>query len=240
MAVLSRNEIIYAMLRRIGAFPVSMSSPRAGEVEEAAKWLDMIVAHQAARQRVWFLVDETVTFDVTADLARYDLIEALGTANTPRGFQFFIAAYLYDVDMAQDVQQLGAMTRDEYEALPNKAAPGVPNRIYVDRSNSPLAFLYPTPSDARTWRVRMVFQSYSTDFIHAQPHSKAAKMRQSWNLWTVTALAAECGSGPIRRLPADEVREMRDRATVLRNELEAEDNEQHAAQPRHVEYYNGI
>ena len=85
MAVLSRNEIIYAVLRRIGAFPVSMSSPRDGEVQETAKWLDMIVAHQAALQRAWWLVDETAEFDLVADRADYDLVTAIGSRNAPRG-----------------------------------------------------------------------------------------------------------------------------------------------------------
>lgn len=240
MTILSRNQVIEQALGRIGAFTVNMMAPRDGEIERAAVWLDMVVAHETARSRKWWLVDETQTFDVVASQSRYDLNQAIGLTNAPRGIQFFIGAYLYDVAAGRDVCDLAAWKREEYEARPDKAALGTPSAIYVDRGDKPLGFLYPTPSDARAWKVRLLFQSYSTDFVNAQPTSKAYKMRHSWQLWMVEELAASIGAGPIRRLPGDEVKEMRARAIQLRNDLEGEDDQQHAAEPRHVEYFNGI
>lgn len=240
MTILTRDEVIERALRKIGAFAVSSRAPRAHEVAEASYWLDMAVAHQSARSRQWWLVQETAEFAAVADQASYVLRTAIGANDVPLGIQFVIAAYLYDVNTGQDVGDLPILRRHEYEEKADKARTGTPEAIYIDRQTSPTAYLYPTPSDGGDWRVRLVYQAYSADFVKAKPTDKAYQMRPTWNLWMVTELAAQIGAGPVRRLPADEVREMRQEATRYRNELEAYDAHEQADENRRVGYWNGI
>ena len=240
MTILTRDEVIERALRKIGAFATHSRAPRSHEVAEAAYWLDMAVAHQASRSRQWWLVDKTAEFAVTEEVASYSLRTAIGASELPRGIQFVISAYLYDVTSGEDVCELRMLRRGEYEEKDDKARLGTPEAIYVDRQTNPTAYLYPTPSDAGNWRVRILFQSYSSDFVRAKPTDKSYKMRPTWNLWMVTELAAQIGAGPVRRLPADEVREMRQEAIRYRNELEAYDVHEQADENRRVSYWNGI
>jgi hypothetical protein len=240
--LLSRNDIIIRALRKMGSYMISMSSPREGEPEEAAYWLDMVIGHQAMRWRNWGMVEETKSFPLVAGTNRYDLASELGN-DARRGFQYLIGAYLFDVETNRDVCELVQFRREEYEGKDNKDDPAnlsQPWGIYINRMNSPIAFLYPTPSDLRSWRVRLVFQTFPEDMVAAAPNSRALGLRQSWNLWIVTALAAELADGPIRKLPQDEVRSMRKDAEKLRNELEGEDYKQQADETRQISFYNGV
>ena len=54
------------------------------------------------------------------------------------------------------------------------------------------------------------------------------------------ALAAQIGNGPVRKLPADEVRDMKAEAGGLLTDLEAYEDHEQANEPRRVEFYGGI
>lgn len=240
MSLLSRDQIVTRALRRIGAYTPSMGSPGDGEAEEAAYWLDMIIGHEAARSRKWWMVEETKSFDLVADQARYDLMTAIGDLEARRGIQFIIGAYLYDVEAEVDLCELIQLRREEYEEIRNKADSGDPASIYINRMNSPIAFVHPVPTDARELQVRLVYQTFPEDMVRAGGSARNLGIRQSWQLWIVEALAHKIGSGPVRKLPADEIKEMLGESLRLRNEIEDEDDQQHASEPRRVQYYNGV
>jgi hypothetical protein len=60
------------------------------------------------------------------------------------------------------------------------------------------------------------------------------EVRENWHLFLVTALAAEIGNGPVRKLPADEVREMQVTAKALLYDLMDYDSHEQADEPRLV------
>jgi hypothetical protein len=240
MNVLSRDQIIERALRRIGEFSINNRAPRERAINEAAYWLDMLMGHETARMRMWWMVDETKTFALTEDVYEYDLTDAIGEGNLPRGLQFIIGAYLYNSETGKQIRQLDLWRREDWERPTDRTTAGEPCAIYVNRDYKPSAFISPPPNDTVPYEVHIVGQSYSSNFVSAQPTSKTMKLRSSWNLWIVQALSAEIGAGPVRKLPADEIREMREYAKKLRDEIEAADTDEHMGDPGRVAYYNGI
>jgi hypothetical protein len=114
--------------------------------------------------------------------------------------------------------------------------PGPPAICYIDRAQRPTMYLSPTPDTLTPYGVRVLFQSYADDFVNAKPESRQYRFRASWNLWMVTALAAQLADGPVRKLPADEVGSMKKDAEKYRNELEAYEADEHANDPQRVAY----
>lgn len=244
--LLSVGEVIDRALRKIGHYPTRSSGPRPGDVEEARYWLDMLVGHQSARQRWWPLVAATATFPLVAGQASYTLATAIGGSQAPTGIAFVIRTILYNVTTGQDIHELPIVRRQEFElrafAEPGTAQDstpwtwgdvdrsgvgtaqaGPPNACYITRDQSPVMVVYPAPDALVSYGVRVLFQSYAPDFTEAAANERVTAIRETWNLWMVTALAAQIGNGPVRKLPADEVREMKQEALSLRTELEAYD-----------------
>ena len=255
----SISEICDRALRKIGAFAIRSSGARPEEIEEARYWLDMTVGHQSSRMRTWWMVPGSGTFNLTSGTAEYDLAASLGQAQAPTGVQFVIAVYLYNTTTGTDIHEIPIVRRQEWEhrqigGLPDDSdrspflwgtdgalpaiEPGQPKACYIDRQQAPTIHLSPTPDDVTPYGLRVVFQSYATDFTKEPPNDKTYKLRTAWNLWVVTALAAQIGNGPVRKLPQDEVKDMRSEATRLRDELEAYENMEHANEPRRVAYHN--
>lgn len=262
--VLSVEETIERSLRQIGAFAIRSSGARPEEVKEARYWLDFIVGHEASRQRAWWLVPASATFPVAAGsgAAPADLTALVGSAQAPNGIQFIIGAVLYDTVTGLDIHELPIVRRQEWEQrtlLPGVGLdgwqtrslidsppspsppdpPGTPSFCYIDRGQKPSFQCYPTADKVRSYGVRLLFQGYASDFVGIAANSRQHSLRAAWNLWTVTALSAELADGPIRKAPADEVAEFRQRAMVLRNELEEYEN-QEVSQDRRIQYFNGI
>ncbi|CAB4144089.1 hypothetical protein UFOVP469_11 [uncultured Caudovirales phage] len=244
--LLSTAEIIDRALRKIGQFPTRSSGARADDVDETRYWLDMIVGHQSARQRCWWLVPATATFNLVAGQEAYDLAAALGGTQAPNGVEFVIAVVLYNRTTGTDIHEVPIARRTEWELrrFPNRdrspdASPwewseardptvgadvaGQPSLCHVTRDQAPTIHFAPVPDANTDYGVRVVFQSYSPDFTRAAADERILNLRTTWNLWLVTALAYEIGNGPVRKLPADEVRGMKQDAINLRGELEAYD-----------------
>lgn len=257
--LLSIEEICERALRKIGAFAIRSSGARPEEVTEARFWLDMVVAHEAARQRTWWLVGNDATFNLTANNAGpYALNTVLGS-QVPDGIQFVIEVIIFDAVSGLDIVNLPMMRRQEWETrvlgednkpdpletvrlldtsvvpMPSDP-PGVPQMCYVDRGQTPTISFYPAPDSTRTYGCRLVLQSFASDFTKNGSTDRTYKLRTSMNLWVVTALAAQIGNGPVRKLPGDEVRDMKQEAQTLRDDLEAYENQEQASEPRRVSY----
>lgn len=261
-ALFSVEQLCERALRKIGAMAIRSSGARPEEIEEARWWLDMVVGHEASRQRTWWLVPASATFNLTADNAGpYDLAAMLGSAQAPDGLQFIIQVVLFDAVSGMDIADLPLQRRQEWETrvlgpmntpdplvtarlldtniIPVPSDPsGTPQVCYVDRQQQPKISFYPAPDAQRTYGVRVIFQSFASDFTKNAPIDKTYKLRTSMNLWLVSALAAQIGNGPVRKLPADEVKDMKQEAQQLRNDLEAYEFHEQASEPRMIAYHD--
>lgn len=239
--ILSVADFCKRALRKIGSFSINDAGAEPEEMEEARFWLDMIVGHQAARKRTWWLTPTTATFALEAGTQEYDLDAMLAPTASARGEQFVIQAFLDDADTGEMIHEISLRSRREWEETDQRQRAGTPECAYIDRHQSPKMLVSPVPNDARSYQVRVIFQSYSPNFPAMQWVNRTdTAIRSSWNLWLVTALAAQIGNGPVRKLPADEVRDMKAEAGGLLTDLEAYEDHEQANEPRRVEFYGGI
>lgn len=140
--------------------------------------------------------------------------------------------------------RLPIVRRQEWEGvqvveLPGGTQYGAPRFVYIDRADKPTIQFSPAPDSGGPYTIRIVFQTYSPDFAGAQGYTPLALARETWNLCIVTGLAKQLGNGPVRKLPADEVREMQIEFDHLLLDLEAYDDEEQAG-PGRVIFNNGI
>ena len=261
--LLSVGEIVDRALRKIGQYATRSSGARAEDVDETRYWLDMLVGHQSARQRCWWLVPATATFTLTEGLAEYVLDTALGGTQAPNGIAFVIRCILYNVTTGEDIHEIPIVRRQEFELRnfpdrdrsPDKSPwewewggydrsgvrslpAGAPSVCYITRDQSPKMMLSPEPDTAITYGVKILFQSYAQDFKALDANDRTLAIRNTWNLWLVTALAAQIGNGPVRKLPADEVKDMKQEALNLRVELEAYDAHENQTAGKRVQYHD--
>lgn len=265
--VFSANEICERALRKIGAYAIRSSGARAEEMEETRYWLDMVIGHLSARKRTWWLVPTTGSFKLLPNISNYDLNQALGPQQAPNGIGAVISVQIVtngvasggpdsypnalgwpgNGDEAGDIISVGPnglpnipiVRRQEFEAMVDATGRGAPRACYVDRHQSPSITFTPVPDGASTYTARIVFQSYAPDLTTRQGNTKLGEFRTAWYLHLVTATAYEIANGPVRKLPKDEVMEMKQEALRLLADLEAYDDQEQAG-PGRVAFYNGI
>ena len=238
--VLELDEICDRALRMIGATAIRSSGSRPEELTEARYWLDMLVAHVCATRRIWWLIPADVTFPLVAGQADYDLGTVL-RPNAPDGVQFVVSAVLVDLNQHRDVRELGLLRRSEWEEIGQRDGNlGVPEVALVDHTvDDPVMHLHPTPRNTPPYGVRLTFQSYSSDLTKNVGRDYTYRIRRSWNMYLVTALAAKLANGPVRKAPADEVADLDRKAANLLWEISAYDDEQTGGD-RRVAYNDGI
>lgn len=231
--VYEAREICERALRKIGSYSINDTGASASAMAEARWWLDMVLGHVSARQRCWWMVEDTAEFSLTAGEADYLLSAAL--PNAPSA-QAVVGLWIIRAGDGTS-EPLKIVRRQEWEG--RRTTSGDPPEIaYIDRTGEPTLRVNPIPADPSSYQLRVVYQSIAPDVRTGDPNAKLAKWRAAWNLWIVTALAAEIGDGPVRKLPGDEVRAMRSDAAKLLAELDAYDAHEQADEPRRIEYHD--
>jgi len=229
--VLTIREVCEQALRKIGTYSINDTGARAGEMDVAAFWLDMTIGHLAAKKRRWWLVPVTSSFTLVAGQTAYPLRATLDGAPE---IQAVVGVWTVALDGARR-EPLEMMRRQEWEAR-TVTTGGPPTGCYVDRSNDPTLLINPVPAAPTLYQIEVVGQAFASDLSAASSDTGLVDLRRTWNLWAVTALAAELADGPIRKAPADEVRDARQRAQQLENDLDAWDAHEQADEPRRVSY----
>lgn len=240
MALLSVSQICERALRKIGAYPIRGGSLRPEDLTETRYWLDMVMGHEAARMRTPWLIADTATVSLVASQQDYDLRQQIGAQVVPDGLQFIVSVRLYDVGADRDIRRLDLLKREEWEDIEDKSRTGEPQAAYIDRTRWPVMKLYPVPDGVKTLTARVLYQKLASNFANRKFSDKTYDLHQAWNLWVVTELAAQIGDGPVRKLPQDEVRDMKKDAARLLHDLEAYDQFEQADEPRQVAHWNGI
>jgi hypothetical protein len=229
--LLTVTEICERALRKIGAYSINDTGADPVELEESRAWLDMIVGHVSSRKRTWWLVPSTGAVTLVADTASYALVDELTGGPD---VQHVVGVWLTNTTSG-DRLPLDLLRRQAFEDLGTEEV-GPPTKVWIDRSRVPTLHVWPTPQTPIEHRLDVVYQKFSDDSVALDPTSRMPDMRESWNLYLVTALAAEIGSGPVRRLPQDEVKEARARAAELLFDLEAFDEGESPGEFRRTEY----
>lgn len=235
--LLTVNEVCERALRKIGEFPINDTAAPGPQMDEARWWLDMVVGHIAATKRRWWLVPSTAAITLTPGTVEYPVASALGEA---RGILHIISAWRVSLTDPSDREEVAILRRREWEERTGAGTTGIPESVYVDRTDTPTIRLHPTPAAPIQHRLEVVYHRFAPDLTprSGRSHTPMEGLRQSWNLALVHALAAEIGNGPVRKLPGDEVRDMQDTARRLLDDLDAYDAHEQADEPRRVAYYD--
>jgi hypothetical protein len=227
---LTINEICERALRKIGAFSIRDTGADAAEMAEARYWLDMIVSHVSSLRRAWWRVPNTLSVTLTGGVSSYVLSASLAGGVE---VQSVISAWRVAISTGER-EQIAILRRQEWESRDGTATAGPPECCYIDRSRDPVLRVWPTPPTPPLHRIELVLQPFTPDFQARGPTNKMDEVRENWHLFLVTALAAEIGNGPVRKLPADEVREMQVTAKALLYDLMDYDSHEQADEPRLV------
>lgn len=228
------KEICERALRLIGAFPIVDSQADAEELAEALTWLDLILAEMSGTELVFWLVPDTLTVPLSAGVGTYDLLDAIGASAPRNGIEFPVGCWI--ADASSNRSDITMLTRRDFEAL--GAATGTPTHVHIDRLGDPTLRTYPVlGSDVAdgTYSLKIVAQTYADDFAGGNG-AKQTGMRAAWQKWLIYQLAADIGAGPVRRVGAQEIRDLKAVAEQSRARLLDFENQQHTGLPNTVTF----
>lgn len=231
-AFLSARRICEGALRRIGAYAINDSAARPQDLEEALRCLDDLVAELAGTVECFWLLTDTLSLPLTADTASYDLKAALGSAWPGQGIEYLRDAWIENAAGLRSPIEL--VRRDAFEARANLAESGCPAILHIDRL-VPVPTLRPWPiPGADGFTLKLVIQAQSPTVAGSGPIPKPKEGESSdagapaaWNRWAKYALAAEIGSGPVRKLPDATTNTWRIVAEDAKRALLAFQNQEH-------------
>lgn len=229
-SLLSVTNICERALRKMGAYSINDTGADPEELQEAAYWLDLVVAQMVATERCTWLVEDTITIPMVADQGVYNLKSSMGASYPSDGVLFIISAWM--TDGVNDLE-IGLIRRQEYEEFTNKSSSGLPENLYIDRlsnTDGQSFSVYPVPVDA-TRSLKVVIQRHAPNLAD-QPGTKAHGFHLAWQLWLILATAAEIADGPVRRLPSTEVDRIRRDAQMSFDKLQANQNRENVSHRR--------
>lgn len=231
-ATFSAYEIAEKALRKIGAFPITDSGADPMMMREALDWLTIILAELSGRDRVFWLVPETLSVPLTATVQNYD-IQAVATSWPELGVQFPIEAWIEDENGNREWLEI--VQRSIFENFQDRDRTGPVECIYIDRLYPPTLRTYPILADtSKSWYVKMTVQTFSPDFRGNT--DKATGLKSAWQMWCIYTLAARLGDGSITRIPTEEINGFKLDALASYDQLFAYEQREHDSSPPIARY----
>jgi hypothetical protein len=226
--IFTSNQICEMALRKIGVFAINDESADAYHVAVALDWLDLNMSELSGVERCWWLVPETISIPLTAEVADYDILSVLGAAAPDDGIQFPYAAAINNG--GGGITPLTINRRDEWDVISAPGTSGTPTDIYIDRQSSPTMQTYPVLGAGVTgYSVDLTFQTFAPSVGSVK--NKAHGLRAAWQRWAIIQLAADIGAGPVKSLPTARINQYRKEAEIARELLLAFENKEHVNKP---------
>jgi len=225
-ATLTARQIGEKALQLIGDYSPNDTGADPENLARALEWLDIEVSHLAGTEQMDWLIEDSVTFTLTADEASRTVADAL--SGVTFDLQFIVAAQLVDSNGNETPIEIVPVT--QYEAIDDKDQSGRTCKIYIDRqASAPVMYFWPVVSTSG-YSVRMTLVDFAPTLT--DPHSDVAtKLRPAWNKWAVNQLAATIGTGPVRALPDNRIRTFLAIAEEGRLKLIDREDRQHDTRP---------
>lgn len=217
-------DIAELALRQIGVYAPYDAGSDPAEFAVALEYLDLMLAQWVGERKFWWFVPSNQTINVITNQDEYD-VTALVTDNR---LQFVNNAHLI-VPGQTKRQKLTLIRRSQFEDEYDENTTGVPDRIYIERTDTPKAYLLPTP--ATDYTLELSGSKYSRNVINdrgAVPHDFPG----AWELTMQMSLAALIGSGPVISLPVGERNDLRGQAAVFFSNLNAFNNAENVRKAR--------
>lgn len=231
---LTARQICEGALRRIGAYSINDAAARPQDMDVALQLLDDLVGELSGTMECTWLLTSTLSLALEADTASYDLKTKLGTAWPAQGIEYVREAWIEDETGTRGPIEIATRTKFENQSPQDQT--GQPCLLHFDRLVPlPTMRVWPVPVDA-AWTLKLVIQTLSPTVRGTGPIPKAdqtitSTLPSSWNRWAIHALAADCGSGPVRALQQARTSEYRAVAAQSKAELMAFQNREHETTP---------
>lgn len=225
--VFSARKICEEALGLIGVFTINDEAPPAEAMDVALNWLDINVAELGGTRIRQWLVESNKTITLTGGVPSFDLD---GVFNID-GMQFPIQAMLHTGN--QNYEPVRIVDRREFDSLSKPDTSGDPEICYIDRLPTPTLRIYPVPAATvtPTRELILTFAEFPVNIGDSISGNTATKMRPAWQRWMIYQMAADLGSGRVRRLDIRERREFLDIAEVAKRRLEAFEDRPHDNSP---------
>ena len=239
---LSAIQIAEQALQLIGAYSTADTAADPEELRRALAWLDIDMGQLAGETRLWWLVTDTLSIALTLNVATYDLRAALGAAWPADGFLFPVDAWLEDASANR--YPLEIVHRDEMDATLKPSQSGTPREIHIDRRIEGMDLrLWPVPASG-TWTIKLVVHTFSKSVADREvsglrkPAGNDHGLRITWQRWAIYQVAADIGSGPVRRIAVSDREHFRDEANRAKAALLAFENREHQTTPPVIDGYD--
>lgn len=225
------KEMVERACRKIGAFSINDDAVADNDAKETLYWLDMMLAHYAAKRPYLALRRDELSITLVEDEPSYNLRVELN-ASLPTGTQYPVEAMLQDDNGNR--RPLRIVTHREFRRIKLPTTSGTPEIVYIDRLNDPSMRVYPVPGENEDgWTIILTVQTFSPTVRPRNINrdtgltNQPTGLRASWQLWGVCELACLIGNGPVRTLPVDRIRDYRAEAARYEADLMSYENREH-------------
>lgn len=228
------KQIAEKALQRIGAFPPSRAQADAAELRRALQWMEMILNTQSGIQTITSF-NRAYEIPLEATIGDYLLADYDDEAGTQHVFSAVL------VDASENVEPLELIWENQ-SLEENITEIGRPLRAVVTRAVHPEIKVYPVPTQIEVdagYRIRVRVQTFHAGIDETGVADSDISLRASWYLWLIKKLSFEIGSGPVRRLPKDELNDLWSEYMVLENSLTARDGLYNSSRPPVTEPMEG-
>lgn len=205
-------QIAELALQRIGAFSVNDPQADAAEMERAIQWLEIAVSEFSGTEYSAVLEHETLIAALDPPASSYVLADLYGADWPDEDMAFAIRVQIRDTTAGTNDQEVQLINRQQYLDIENKSQTGLAQQAWIDRAGQPTIHLDRTPGATATYSLLLSFQTYNRDMMAGSSEGQgniAHGFKAEWQKWLILACACEIGDGPVRKLPVQELRELR-------------------------------
>jgi hypothetical protein len=217
-------------LQRIGAYTTMHDAADPVELERTLYWMELAIADLSGRVTCEFLKPAVIQFSLEDDGTNpYVLADVAGSAYPSLGIASVISAKTIDANGVESPVTI--IRKADYEAFNDKTTSGTPDYAYLSRLNGEdELFTYPVYRDtSNAMSMRLSVVTYPRSVLgpigESQPSGNVAHgFDRAWQSWLVHATAALVGAGPVRRLKASDLNEIKGVRDFAENQLMAYQN----------------
>lgn len=223
--LLTAAEISEQALAQIGSFSVYDSGPDQASFDRTLLRLDLLLSETVGSYNFWWFVPASQEIALTQDNPALNLNALL----TP-DLQFIQHVFLVRDGKQTELKQI---RREEYDGYTiEQPTPGTPDCIYIERNDEPNAYVVPATT-LEGDKLLITGQGYSSD-VTRDNGQIAHGFPAAWQRGLILQLAADIGSGPIIKLPRDELQDLKTDAGTAFRRLDAFNNREQVRRPRYV------
>jgi len=220
--LLTSAQLAEHSLRQIGVYSVYDTGADDSSLSVALERLDLLVAEMVGSNKFWWFVPSQQRVSLNAGVVTYNLN---GLLTTP--LQFIQHVFLLRDGKETELTQERRSFADEHTIDVLEGGP--PTSVYIERNDSPLITVLPAPLAGD--QLLITGQQYAENLTQSNG-GIAHGFPAAWQRAIILQLSADLGSGPITRLPDNELIMLKQDAGAAFIALERFNNRENVREPR--------